>query len=49
MTDAERLWSRIRFEFHGNFKDMVYGDSLPDDAEVFACLALIGSSLTRAA
>ena len=47
-TDAERLWRRIRSEFRGNFKDMVYADSLPDDAEVLACLASIGSSLAHA-
>lgn len=47
VADAESLWSQVRREFRGNFKDMVYGDSLPDDAEVLACLALIGSSLTR--
>ena len=46
-ADAENLWSQVRPEFRGSFKDMVYGDSLPDDAEVLACLALIGSSLTR--
>ena len=47
MADAENLWSEIRSEFRGNFKDMVYGDSLPDDTEVLACLASISSSLTR--
>ena len=47
VADAENLWSQVRPEFRGSFKDMVYGDSLPDDAEVLACLATIGSSLTR--
>ena len=47
VADAESLWRQVRREFRGDFKDMVYGDSLPDDAEVLACLALIGSSLTR--
>ncbi len=47
VADAENLWSQIRSEFHGNFKDMVYGDSVPDDAEVLACLVLIGASLSR--
>ena len=46
VTDAENLWRGIRSEFRGNFKDMVYGDSLPDDAEVLECLASIGASLT---
>jgi len=47
VADAEKLWSQVRSEFRGRFKDMVYGDSLPDDAEVLACLASIGSSLTK--
>ena len=48
VADAETLWSRIRSEFRGNFKDMVYGDSVPDDDEVLACLASIGASLSKA-
>lgn len=47
VVDAENLWSRIRSEFQGNFKDMVYGDSVPEDGEVLACLASIGVSLTK--
>ena len=47
VTDAENLWGEIRSEFRGNFKDMVYGDSLPNDAEVLECLAAIGSSLIK--
>ena len=47
VADAENLWSEIRSEFRGNFKDMVYGDFVPNDTEVLACLASIGSSLTR--
>ena len=46
VTDPENLWTRVRPAFRGNFKDMVYGDSVPDDAEVLTCLALIGASLT---
>ena len=48
MADAESVWSEIRSEFRGSFKDMVYSDSVPDDAEVLSCLASIGSSLTKA-
>ena len=47
VADATHLWSEIRTEFHGNFKDMIYGDSVPNDTEVLACLATIGSSLNR--
>ena len=47
VADAENLWGEIRSEFHGSFKDMVYGDFLPNDIEVLACLDAIGSSLTK--
>ena len=47
VTDARSLWSQVRSEFQGSFRDMVYGDSIPDDAEVLECLASIGASLTR--
>ncbi len=46
-ADRENLWREVRPEFRGRFRDMVHGDSLPDDAEVLACLAAIGSSLTK--
>ena len=45
VADAEHLWRQVRSE--GSFKDMVYGDSIPDDAEVLECLASIGASLVR--
>ena len=47
VTDSRSLWSQVRSEFQGSFRDMVYGDSIPDDAEVLECLASIGASLTR--
>ncbi|MCY3837916.1 MAG: hypothetical protein OXH09_04585 [Gammaproteobacteria bacterium] len=47
MADAKSLWDQVRSEFRGGFRDMVYGDSIPDDAEVLECLASIGASLTR--
>lgn len=47
VADTEGLWRQVRPEFRGGFRDMVHGDSLPEDAEVLACLAAIGSSLTR--
>ena len=47
VAETESLWTKVRPEFRGSFRDMVYGDSLPDDAEVLACLAAIGASLTR--
>ena len=46
-TEPASLWRRISPEFRGNFRDMVYGDSLPDDREVVKCLALVGASLAR--
>ena len=47
VADAKSLWSQVRSEYRGSFRDMVYGDSIPDDAEVLECLASIGTSLTR--
>ncbi|MCZ0953418.1 MAG: hypothetical protein OXQ89_14400 [Rhodospirillaceae bacterium] len=39
--------NEIRSEIRGNFKDMVYSDSLPDDDEVLNCLAMVGASLAK--
>ena len=47
-ADVENLWRNLRSEFRGNFRAMVYGDSVPEDDEVLAGLALIGASLARA-
>ena len=47
VADATSLWSQVRSEFQGSFRDMVYGDSIPDDAEVLGCLASIGTSMVR--
>ncbi len=47
VADPKRLWSQVRPEFRGRFRDMVHGDALPDDAEVLACLASIGASLAK--
>lgn len=47
VADAENLWSEMRSEFRGSFREMVYGNSVPDDDEVLACLASIGASLSR--
>ena len=47
VADAKGLWCQVRSEFRGSFRDMVYGDSIPDDAEVLECLASIGTSLVR--
>lgn len=47
VADAEGLWRQVRPQFRGGFRDMVHGDSLPEEAGVLACLAAIGSSLTR--
>ena len=47
LADTENLWRGIRSEFHGSFKDMVYGDTAPDDDEVLACFSSISASLAR--
>jgi len=46
-ANAPDVWSRIQSEFHGSFKEMVYGDSLPTDELVIETLNLIGSALAR--
>ena len=48
LADTENLWRGIRSEFHGRFKDMVYGESVPDDDEVLACFNFISASLAQA-
>ena len=47
VADAEKLWGEMRSEFRGSFREMVYGNSVPDDDEVLARLASIGASLSR--
>lgn len=47
VSDSDKLLNEIRSEIRGNFKDMVYSDSLPDDDEVLNCLAMVGASLAK--
>ena len=44
-ANTEELWTSIRGEFHGNFKDMVYGGKLPSDDEVVGFITLIRNAL----
>ena len=44
-ADTEELWAGIRREFHGNFREMVYGNELPSDGEVLETIALIQKAL----
>ena len=44
-ANPEELWTSIRREFHGNFKDMVYGGELPGDDEVVRLITLIRKAL----
>ena len=44
-ANTEELWTSIRREFHGNFRDMVYGDKLHSDDEVVETIALIRNAL----
>ena len=44
-ADTNNLWHEISAEFHGAFKAMVYGDSIPEDKEVIAGLELIRTAL----
>ena len=48
VSDTKNLWREIGSEFRGTFKDMVYGASVPNDAEVLECLALVGGAMSRA-
>ena len=43
-SDSE-FWNSVDRELHGNFKDMVYGDSLPHISEVRESLAFVRKSL----
>ena len=45
-VDTQKLWDGIQSEFHGTFKDMVYGDSMPTDDEVLAAIETIKTSLS---
>ena len=44
-ADTEALWQAIKSEFHGSFKDMVYGDELPSDDDVLEALSTIKTAL----
>ena len=44
-ANTEELWAGIRREFHGNFRDMVYGNELPSDGEVLESITLIQKAL----
>ncbi len=44
-ANTEELWTSIRREFRGNFKDMVYGGELPSDDEVVGFITLIRNAL----
>ena len=44
-AQTEYLWQNIKSEFHGSFKDMVYGNDLPSDSDVLAALNTIKSSI----
>ena len=44
-ANTEELWTSIRREFHGDFRDMVYGGKLPSDDEVVRLITLIRNAL----
>jgi len=47
VADVDTVWSKTRSEFQGSFKDMVYGDSVPEDDEVLACFGSISVALSK--
>lgn len=46
-ANTERLWNEIRAEYHGTFKDMIYGDSMPGDKEILAAVSALHSAVLR--
>ena len=44
-ANSAELWNTIKSEFHGSFKDMVYGDALPSDDDVLEALSTIKTAL----
>ena len=44
-SDTGKVWEKVSSEFQGSFKEMVFGDSIPTNDEVLACLGRIGDSL----
>ena len=46
-ADTDAVWQNIKTEFHGNFRDMVYGDDLPSDDDVLETLNAIKAAIER--
>ena len=44
-SDVTNSWARVSSELHGNFREMVFGDSIPEDDEILSCLGRIRDSL----
>lgn len=44
-AETDLVWSAIKSDFHGNFKDMVYSEEMPSDNEVIGALNIIRARL----
>lgn len=44
-ANSEGVWQDIKSEFHGSFKDMVYGDDMPSDDDVLQALNSIKTAI----
>ena len=43
----EKIWATLAGELQGNFRQMLYDDDVPDDAEVIAVLDMLGLQLRK--
>lgn len=44
-SDSPAIWSGLARNYHGSFKQMVFGESIPEDKEILSCLRQIGNAL----
>lgn len=44
-ASSEKIWASLAGEFQGGFRQMLYDDDVPDDAEVIAVLDMLGLQL----
>ena len=46
-ANSAELWDTIKTEFYGSFKEMVYGDDMPRDAEVLEVIGTLRDALAN--
>ena len=47
--ETETLWGEIQSDYHGRFKDMVYGESIPGNDEILAAIDTLKVAVARIA